>query len=78
MLVLTRKQYESIVIGDDVEVFVCGVVRDRVKLGINAPTSVRVVRAELLAKNRENRLPPTQSEANNSNDPDPGAIHNGQ
>lgn len=47
MLVLTRKTAESIHIGNDVVIKVISCGRGRVKIGIDAPTSVRVVRAEL-------------------------------
>lgn len=48
MLVLNRKASERIVIGDDIEILICGINRDRVKVGINAPADVRIMRAELL------------------------------
>jgi len=48
MLVLTRKTAEAIHIGDDVVVKVISCGRGRVKIGIEAPTSVRVIRAELV------------------------------
>ena len=47
MLVITRKTDESIIIGEDIEVMVLEVNRDRVKLGINAPKSVKIVRNEI-------------------------------
>ena len=37
MLVLTRKTNQSIMIGDDVEVTVLAVSRDKIRLGITAP-----------------------------------------
>jgi len=48
MLVLTRRVGESLVIGDDVVVTVLEVRADGVRLGIAAPRSVRVHRAEVL------------------------------
>jgi len=47
MLVLTRKPNESIMIGDDVEVFVVEVKGDQVKLGITAPKDIKVHRKEV-------------------------------
>ncbi len=47
MLALTRKKGESIVISDDIEVFVIGVQGDQVKLGIKAPRSVSIYRKEI-------------------------------
>jgi carbon storage regulator len=47
MLVLSRKLNQSIVIGDDIRIVVVSVDRDTVKLGIDAPRSVPVHRAEV-------------------------------
>lgn len=47
MLVLVRKCDESIVIRGDIVVTVLGVDGDRVKLGINAPREIAVLRQEL-------------------------------
>lgn len=47
ILVLTRKPRESLVIGDDIEVTVLGVIGDKVKLGIEAPRAVPVYRKEI-------------------------------
>jgi carbon storage regulator len=47
MLVLSRKLNQSIVIGDDVRIVVVSVDRDTVKLGIDAPRSIPVHRAEV-------------------------------
>ena len=47
MLVLSRKQQQSICIGDDIYITVLRIDRGRVKLGIEAPAEVHVDRAEL-------------------------------
>ncbi|MEZ6054089.1 MAG: carbon storage regulator [Planctomycetaceae bacterium] len=47
MLVLTRKQNETIHIGGNVVVKVIATGRGKVKIGIEAPNSVRVRRGEL-------------------------------
>lgn len=47
MLVLTRKQSEMIQIGDDVVIKVIRTGKSTVKIGIEAPSHVRVLRAEL-------------------------------
>jgi len=47
MLVLTRKTNQSIMIGDDVEVTVLAVARDKIRLGITAPKEVPVFRKEV-------------------------------
>jgi carbon storage regulator len=50
VLVLTRRAGESIVIGDDVRVVVLDVRGETVRLGIEAPRSVQVHRAEVYAE----------------------------
>lgn len=55
MLVLTRKENESIMVGDDVEVKVLDLKENQVKLGIVAPRAVSVHRKEVyLAIQEEN------------------------
>lgn len=48
MLVLARKLDESIVIGDDIIIKVISIDKGVVKLGIEAPSSVSIMRSELL------------------------------
>ena len=48
MLVLSRKKNESIVIGDDIEIFIVELSDDRVRIGVNAPREMKVFRKELL------------------------------
>lgn len=47
MLILTRKRDDSIRIGDDIVVRVMRTARGSVKIGIEAPETVRIVRGEL-------------------------------
>jgi len=47
MLVLTRKLDEAIQIGDDIKITVLRVKGNTVRIGIEAPKSVRVIRDEL-------------------------------
>lgn len=47
MLVLSRKQNERIRVGDSVVVTVVRVSGDKVRIGIEAPPDVRVLRDEL-------------------------------
>ena len=48
MLVLTRKVDETILIGEDVKISVLSIDGERVRLGIDAPKSLRIFRMELL------------------------------
>ena len=50
MLVLTRHSGEQIVIADDIIVTVVGVEGGKVRLGIQAPPSIRVDRQEVHAR----------------------------
>jgi len=47
MLVLSRKINEKIMIGDEIEISVLEVGKDRVKFGVNAPRTVAVHRREV-------------------------------
>lgn len=47
MLVLSRKKNESIVINDDIIIFVVEIRGDKVRLGIEAPKDVPVHRQEV-------------------------------
>jgi carbon storage regulator len=55
MLVLTRKANQSIMIGDEVEVSVLAVSRDKIRLGITAPRDVPVFRKEVYLSIQEER-----------------------
>lgn len=48
MLVLSRKENETIKIGDDVEIRILEVKGDTVRIGIDAPKSVDILRGELI------------------------------
>jgi carbon storage regulator len=49
MLVLTRKLNETIIINGDIRVKVVGIRGNHVRLGIEAPPHVRILRSELSA-----------------------------
>ena len=48
MLILSRKLDESIVIGEDVKVKIVSIDKGVVKLGIDAPSNVPILREELV------------------------------
>lgn len=56
MLVLTRKTNQSIMIGDDIEVSVLAVSRDKIRLGITAPKDVPVFRKEVYLSIKSDEL----------------------
>lgn len=47
MLILQRKEGESLLIGDEIEISILSVEAGRVRLAIEAPKSVPILRAEL-------------------------------
>lgn len=47
MLVLSRKVGETIWIGEDIEIVISEVKGDQVKIGIQAPRSIDIIRGEL-------------------------------
>ena len=47
MLVLTRKSNESIMIGEGIEVSVLSIMGDKVRIGIEAPRAVPILRREV-------------------------------
>lgn len=56
MLVLARKLDESIVIGEDIVVKVISVDKGVVKLGIEAPKSISIMRSELLEDVKDSNI----------------------
>lgn len=47
MLILTRRVDESLIIGDDVVVYVLGFKGNQVRLGVEAPKDISVHREEI-------------------------------
>ena len=52
MLVITRKNGESVRIGDDIEIVVTQINRGKIRIGIAAPPEVSIRRSELARHNR--------------------------
>ncbi len=65
MLVLSRKESEKIRLGDDIIITIVRVAGDKVRLGIEAPSHVPVLRRELKRHDSEIVIenPPKPSEA---------------
>ncbi len=57
MLVLSRRESERIKLGNSIILTVIRVSGDRVRLGIEAPPDVLVLREELESQQAANRLP---------------------
>ena len=47
MLVSSRKKGETIKIGDDIEITIVALANDQVKIGIQAPKNIEILRKEL-------------------------------
>ncbi|MDR3587743.1 MAG: carbon storage regulator CsrA [Desulfosporosinus sp.] len=47
MLVLARKLNEKIKLGDDIEITIVGISGDTVRIGINAPRDLKILRNEI-------------------------------
>jgi carbon storage regulator len=60
VLVLTRKVGEKINIGDDIVLSVLEINRGNVRLGIDAPRSVKVFRQEVYERIKEENLASSQ------------------
>ena len=61
MLVLSRKINQSIVIGDNIEIMLVDIRGDQIKLGINAPKSVKIFRKEVYEEVKSQNLEASQS-----------------
>ncbi len=55
MLVLSRKEGEKLVIGDNITLVVSKISGNRVTVGIEAPADVKIFRGELKAQTDEKR-----------------------
>jgi carbon storage regulator len=57
MLILSRRVGESIIIGDNIEITIVDIKGNQIKLGIKAPSEIRVHRYEIYQKiQEENKL----------------------
>ena len=63
MLVLTRKADEQILIGDDIKITLVKVRGGSVRIGIDAPKSVKIIRAELEPKVTQSLASSTQADS---------------
>jgi carbon storage regulator len=55
MLVITRQPGDSILIGEDIKVIILEVSGDKIKIGIDAPRSIRIMRSEVLDTEKSNQ-----------------------
>ncbi|MCA1064465.1 carbon storage regulator CsrA (plasmid) [Rossellomorea sp. AcN35-11] len=50
MLVLARKEGQTIKIGDDIQIIVVGMEDNQVRIGVEAPKDIKVIREEIEKK----------------------------
>jgi len=65
MLVLSRRLTEKLLIGDDIEITVIGIMGNQVRLAISAPSDVTVDREEIYLRKKEG-IPDTRSPGHES------------
>lgn len=74
MLVLTRRLGESIFIGDNICITIVDIDRGKIRLGIEAPSNVHILRGELLTIQQKDNFhatatnPPTTSTASTTDE----------
>jgi len=59
VLVLSRKEKQRVLVGDDVIITVVRIDGNRVKIGIDAPETERIVREELISLDTPPKNPHT-------------------
>ncbi|SNS49147.1 carbon storage regulator, CsrA [Anaerovirgula multivorans] len=64
MLVLARKQEESIMLGKDIEIKILSIEEDRVKIGISAPKNIEIFRKEVYIEIQEENKAASQQKTN--------------
>ena len=57
MLVITRKQGQSFLVGNDVRVNILSVDKNQIRIGIDAPREIKILRSELKESGNAARIP---------------------
>lgn len=60
MLLLTRREGEKIIIGDDIEVVVLEIRGSQVRIGVKAPPNITVDREEIYLRKRAESIGSTK------------------
>jgi carbon storage regulator len=56
MLVISRKKDQKIKIGDDIEIVIVDIGKNQVKIGIEAPKNIQILRSELIEEIKEQNI----------------------
>ena len=62
MLVLTRKREQKIIIGDGITITILGIQTNQVRLGIEAPSNIPILREELSRRPAQEPAAPRMTE----------------
>jgi len=68
MLVLTRKINEEIKIGPDISIKILSISENQIKIGIEAPQSVQILRGEVFEKVKESTLEASRASTQKADD----------
>ena len=56
MLVISRKENERVKIGENIEIVIVSIDKNQVKIGIEAPKNLTILRGELIDKVRDENI----------------------
>lgn len=56
MLVITRKKDDAVIIGDNIEIRILDIQKGKVKIAIDAPRDIAVLRKEIIQEVRETNI----------------------
>jgi carbon storage regulator len=63
VLVLTRKRGERILVGDDIVITILDIKGDAIRIGVDAPSGVRIQRHEVIAAIAEANVAAAETDA---------------
>ena len=61
MLIITRKEGEAILIGENIEICILNVTDGSIKIGINAPKNIKILRKELISEVKDQNVEAVQN-----------------
>lgn len=56
MLVITRKKDDAVLIGENIEIKILGIQKGKVKIAIDAPREISVIRKEIIQEVKDTNL----------------------
>jgi carbon storage regulator len=63
VLVLTRKRGERILVGDDIVITILDIKGDAIRIGVDAPSGIRIQRHEVIAAIAEANVAASETDA---------------